>query len=69
MFGRRPRDPQDMEKLKNASKEAAVKHKRHWVRLTRLCNQRCIFCLDSWNQNARVDTRSSSTSTWGQSRQ
>ncbi len=48
----------DMEKLKNVSKEAAVKHKRHWVRLTRLCNQRCIFCLDSWNQNGTyVDTQ------------
>jgi MoaA/NifB/PqqE/SkfB family radical SAM enzyme len=48
----------ETEKLKNLSKEAAVKHKRHWVRLTRLCNQRCIFCLDSWNQNGTyVDTQ------------
>lgn len=47
----------DMERLKNLEKEAAVKHRRHWVRLTRLCNQRCIFCLDSWNQNGTyVDT-------------
>jgi MoaA/NifB/PqqE/SkfB family radical SAM enzyme len=47
----------ETEKLKNISKEAAVKHRRHWVRLTRLCNQRCIFCLDSWNQNGTyVDT-------------
>ena len=24
--------------------------KRHWVRLTRYCNQRCIFCLDRFAQ-------------------
>ena len=30
---------------KDLTKESAVRHKRHWVRLTRLCNQRCIFCL------------------------
>ena len=36
---------------KDAVKEAAVKHKRHWVRVTRLCNQRCTFCLDSMNQD------------------
>jgi MoaA/NifB/PqqE/SkfB family radical SAM enzyme len=42
---------------KDLAKEAAVKHARHWVRLTRLCNQRCIFCLDAWNQNGTyVDT-------------
>ena len=42
---------------KDLAKEAAVKHKRHWVRLTRLCNQRCIFCLDAWNHNGTyVDT-------------
>lgn len=36
---------------KDATKEQAVKQKRVWVRVTRLCNQRCTFCLDSWNQN------------------
>lgn len=42
---------------KDATKESAVKHARHWVRLTRLCNQRCIFCLDSWNHNGTyIDT-------------
>lgn len=25
--------------------------KRHWVRLTRMCNQRCLFCLDREAQN------------------
>ena len=43
---------------KDLTKEAAVKHSRHWVRLTRLCNQRCLFCLDAWNQNGTyVDTQ------------
>ena len=42
---------------KDLTKESAVRHKRHWVRLTRLCNQRCLFCLDSWNHNGTyVDT-------------
>lgn len=36
---------------KDVGKELAVKDERHWVRLTRLCNQRCQFCLDSWNHN------------------
>ena len=39
------------EEDKDSVKEAAVKHKRHWVRVTRLCNQRCSFCLDSMNQD------------------
>lgn len=43
---------------KDLTKEGAVRHKRHWVRLTRLCNQRCTFCLDAWNHNGTyVDTR------------
>ena len=42
---------------KSLTKEAAVKHSRHWVRLTRLCNQRCLFCLDAWNHNGTyIDT-------------
>ena len=45
------------ERAKDAVKESAVKHKRHWVRTTRLCNQRCTFCLDSMNQDGTmVDT-------------
>jgi len=43
---------------KDAQKEVAVKDERHWVRLTRLCNQRCKFCLDSWNHNGTyVDSK------------
>lgn len=37
-------------------KEDAAHDKRHWVRVTRLCNQRCTFCLDSMNQDGtRID--------------
>lgn len=39
-----------MDKI-SQQKEKAAKEKRHWVRLTRVCNNRCIFCLDSENQN------------------
>jgi len=39
------------DKDKDLVKEQAVKHKRHWVRVTRVCNQRCTFCLDSMNQD------------------
>ena len=28
--------------------------KKHWVRLTRLCNNRCVFCLDSEEQDGTV---------------
>ncbi len=44
---------------KDAVKEAAVKHRRHWVRVTRVCNQRCTFCLDSMNQDgSQIDADS-----------
>ena len=39
---------------KDLVKEAAAHHKRHWVRVTRLCNQRCTFCLDSMNQDGTM---------------
>jgi MoaA/NifB/PqqE/SkfB family radical SAM enzyme len=39
---------------KDAVKESAMKHKRHWVRVTRVCNQRCTFCLDSMNQDGSM---------------
>ncbi len=39
---------------KDQIKESAMKHKRHWVRVTRLCNQRCTFCLDSMNQDGTM---------------
>lgn len=31
-----------------------VSEKRHWVRLTRYCNQRCLFCLDRYAQTGGV---------------
>ncbi|MBP48405.1 MAG: hypothetical protein CMH53_10750 [Myxococcales bacterium] len=39
---------------KDSVKEAATKHKRHWVRCTRVCNQRCTFCLDSMNHDGTM---------------
>lgn len=47
-------DSADLFVEKDITKETAVKQKRVWVRLTRLCNQRCTFCLDSWNQNGTM---------------
>lgn len=35
-------------------REAAVHEKRHWVRLSRACNNRCLFCLDSGAQDGRM---------------
>ncbi len=35
-------------------KDAAAKRKRHWVRITRACNNRCLFCLDRENQNGSI---------------
>ncbi len=32
-------------------RESAATQYRHWVRITRVCNQRCLFCLDSEAQN------------------
>jgi pyruvate-formate lyase-activating enzyme len=47
-------DVGESEEDKDTVKEAAMKHKRHWVRVTRLCNQRCTFCLDSMNQDGTM---------------
>ena len=32
-------------------KEKVAQEKRHWVRLTRVCNNNCVFCLDKEAQN------------------
>jgi len=40
-------------KLRNRL-ETTVLEKRHWVRLTRACNNHCIFCLDSDCQNGSI---------------
>lgn len=34
-----------------AKKEAAAGEQRHWVRLTYMCNNKCVFCLDTEMQN------------------
>jgi MoaA/NifB/PqqE/SkfB family radical SAM enzyme len=38
--------------MTNQAQDAA--EKRHWVRLTRYCNQRCLFCLDRFAQTGGV---------------
>jgi len=32
-------------------KQGAAQQKRHWTRLTRSCNQQCLFCHDKENQS------------------
>lgn len=34
----------------------SASEKRHWVRLTKYCNQRCLFCLDRYAQTGGVLT-------------
>ncbi|MBL6976209.1 MAG: radical SAM protein [Deltaproteobacteria bacterium] len=36
------------------TRQSAVHEKRQWVRLTRACNNHCLFCLDSGAQTGRV---------------
>ena len=38
-----------------AIREQAVHQKRWWVRVTRTCNNRCLFCLDSPAQDGKVE--------------
>lgn len=35
-------------------KDKVVQQKRHWVRLTRVCNNNCLFCLDKENQSGQA---------------
>ena len=37
-----------------AENSADAAEKRHWVRLTRCCNQRCLFCHDRGAQDGKV---------------
>ena len=39
---------------KQLDREAAAHEKRNWVRLTRLCNNKCTFCLDALAHNETV---------------
>ena len=38
-------------------KESAVKEKRIWVRLNRVCNNGCLFCLDSDGHDGFMESR------------
>lgn len=40
-----------MDKSKINQRERATNKVKHWVRLTRVCNNNCIFCLDKDAQN------------------
>ncbi|MBU1078324.1 MAG: radical SAM protein [Spirochaetes bacterium] len=42
----------DKEKFKNRNKVAETP--KYWIRLTRFCNNNCIFCLDKGAQNGSV---------------
>jgi len=44
----------ELDEEKNRIKDAAAERKRHWVRITRACNNRCLFCLDRENQNGSI---------------
>ena len=35
-------------------KDKVAQEKRHWIRLTRVCNNNCLFCLDKENQNGKI---------------
>ncbi|MBL7130737.1 MAG: radical SAM protein [Candidatus Omnitrophica bacterium] len=40
-----------MDKRQISQRECTVNRIKHWVRLTRVCNNRCIFCLDKEAQD------------------
>ena len=48
-------DPDDHRRLKQ--RETAALTERHWVRLTRSCNNRCLFCLDAEVHDGRPRAR------------
>lgn len=43
-----------MTQSKFEKKEAAAGRKKLWIRLTHICNNDCVFCLDQKNQNGKV---------------
>lgn len=43
-----------MSRASLSQREKASSSKKHWVRLTRACNNRCIFCLDKEPQDGSV---------------
>lgn len=44
----------DMAENNSLVKDAVAEQKRHWVRITRACNNRCLFCLDRGNQDGSI---------------
>lgn len=45
-----------MNKIKLQKREKVSVVKKHWVRLTRVCNNKCIFCLDKEPQDGSILT-------------
>lgn len=45
-----------MNRAKLRAREESSSVKKHWVRLTRACNNRCVFCLDKEPQDGSVLT-------------
>jgi MoaA/NifB/PqqE/SkfB family radical SAM enzyme len=43
-----------MKDAKLKLKDQVAKQKRQWVRITRACNNDCLFCLDKENQNGGI---------------
>ena len=43
-----------MEKNKLKIRDKVAQKKKHWVRLTRFCNNNCLFCLDKDAQNGEI---------------
>lgn len=43
-----------MKKNKLKIKDKVAQEKRHWVRITQVCNNNCLFCLDRENQNGKI---------------
>ncbi len=40
--------------IDSSEREAVAEEERCWVRLTRVCNNRCLFCLDSGAQDGSI---------------
>jgi MoaA/NifB/PqqE/SkfB family radical SAM enzyme len=43
-----------MDKSKFVERNKAAETPKHWVRLTYLCNNNCVFCLDKQNQKGKL---------------
>lgn len=43
-----------MESRSQQIKDKIAQKKKHWVRINRACNNKCLFCLDRENQNGSI---------------